>query len=66
MIIKSQRRYSVAYVDPEFHRLLKIKSAQEDLSLVDFTKKLADVEKSKLSQNYSVENKNKRKWTFEL
>ena len=65
MIVKSQRRYSVAYVDPEFHRLLKVKSAEEDLSLVDFTKKLAEMERTKISQNYG-QNQVKRKWNFEL
>lgn len=68
---KSQRRYSVAWVDPEFHKILKVRSAEEDLSIVDFTRKWALSEKQKVQENYSRPQDNqrpvvRRKWNFEL
>jgi hypothetical protein len=59
-------------VHPEFHKILKIRSAEEDLSIFDFTKQWAQAERERAQQNTVQMNTTvntvqpRRKWKFEL
>lgn len=44
------------WVDPEFHKMLKIESAMKDLSIIEYTKQVAEEEKKK-----SAEEKQRRR-----
>lgn len=65
-ILKGKRKYSVAYVDPEFHRMLKIKCAEQHTTIVDYTKKIAQLQKNDINQNYETNKIKKRRWDFEF
>ena len=56
-------RWKKIYVAPEFARQVKIRSAMEDKSIIDFTKDLAD----KMEESIQKDNeKKKRLFDFKI